>query len=143
MSQELSGNTVFDTSVLLELAAGSPAAEELKESIMEGRVVPFTGELNISELDYIICRRKGRKEADKSVGLLRRASQFRIVPASEFLEAAARIKCERSISLVDSVMVAMGEELGVPVLFATREKEIDKEMRKTPFRTELRFLVRG
>jgi len=65
---------------------------------------------------------------------------LKILPSSTFLEAAAAIKCQRAMSLVDCVTVAMGESLGAPVLFATHEKGVDAELKKKRFRTELMFL---
>ena len=44
------------------------------------------------------------------------------------------------MSLVDCVTIAMGESLEVPVLFSVREKEINGEMKKSRFKTDLRFL---
>jgi predicted nucleic acid-binding protein len=140
MSPEPSGSTVLDTSVLLELAVGSPSAEAVKAGIAEGRIHPLTGELNVLELRYIICRRAGAEQGARSVGFLTSASQFGILPSSAFLEAAAKIKCERAMSLVDCVTIAMGESLEVPVLFSVREKEIDGELKKRRFKTDLRFL---
>ncbi len=140
MTTGLSGNTVFDTGVLLELALGSPESKKLKDDVLNGRVVPVTGELNVSELSYILCRRVGPEDAERSVGFLRRARQFRILPPAIFLQAAARMKCERSLSIVDCVTLAMGEALGAPVVLARHEKEIDFEMKRSPFKTELVFL---
>jgi len=60
MNRNKTGNTVFDTGVLLELAAASPLSDALKEDIIEGSVPPATGELNLLELRYIFCRRIGR-----------------------------------------------------------------------------------
>lgn len=140
MSSDQSESMVFDTSVLIDLALDSPTAQEMRDGIIGGRVHPFTGELNLAELYYVLCRRAGERRAATSVGLLRRSSQVRILPASTFIDSAARMKCSRRISLVDCITLAMGESLSLPVLFARREKELDSEMKREPFGTKLLFL---
>lgn len=142
MSTGQSTSTVFDTGVLLELAVDSPASRETREAVVRGKVRPVTGELNVAEMSYIICRKVGAAEAKQSVGLLLGASQFRVVPSSEYLERAAEIKCARRMSFVDCVTVAMGEILGAPVMFARREKELAREMSRSPFKAELIFMHR-
>jgi predicted nucleic acid-binding protein len=140
MSSEPSGNTVVDTGVLLELATDSPLSRRVSEGVLGGKLWPITGKLNVMELGYIICRRAGVEEAARSAGYLRRASQFRILPPSEFLDAAARIKCARRLSLVGCITMAMAESLGAPVLFARRERELAHEIAKSPFKTRVLFL---
>lgn len=51
-----------------------------------------------------------------------------------------RLKCDRSISLVDCITIAMGETLSMPVPFARHRRELDAERRKEPFNTGLKFL---
>jgi len=131
---------VLDTGVLLELAVDSPPSRSVKDNVVEGKLQPMTGELNVAELRYVLCRKAGLESAARSVGHLRRSSQVRILPASEFLEAAAEIKSARRLSQVDCVTAAIGEALNVPVLFARREKELGLEMKKSPFKTDLIFL---
>lgn len=140
MSSEPSGNTVLDTSVLIELAVDSPLSRGLRNEILEGRMRPLTGELNLMELAYIICRKAGKETSDRAVGLLRRASQFRILSPSPFLDAAARLKCARRVSGVDCVTLAMGEALSAPVLFARHERELDLELKKRPLATPVLYL---
>jgi predicted nucleic acid-binding protein len=131
---------VFDTGVLVELAVDSPLSRGVRDSIVGGRLHPVTGELNVLELGYILCRKSGAEEGARSVEFLRRASQFKILSCSAFLDAAAKIKCARSLSLVDCVTLAMGESLGSPVLFARHERELDLEVGKSPFKAKLLFL---
>jgi predicted nucleic acid-binding protein len=141
MNAGLSGSMVFDTGVLLELAVDSPKAKEVKDGIIEHRLQPATGELNVMEMSYILCRKLGKDKAAEAVRYLRGAKQFRILSASlSFLSRAAEIKCTRSISLVDCVTISMGELLKMPVLFAKSEKEFDRELARSGFETRLIFL---
>lgn len=140
MSLESRGSTVFDTSVLVELALDSPLSKDVRDSVLTGQVQPLTGELNLTELRYILCRSLGSERSTKSVELLRRSNQIRILPSSSFLDHAAEMKCTRSISLVDCVTLAMGESLTVPVLFSKCENELKAEMKKNAFKTKLLFM---
>ncbi|MHB2036532.1 MAG: PIN domain-containing protein [Nitrososphaerales archaeon] len=140
MSSELNGSMVFDTSVLVELSVDSPISKAIQVSISNGQIQALTGELNLTELEYILCRSTGSERSKRSIELLRRANQIEIVPSSSFLDRAAEMKCSRSISLVDCVTISMGESLELPVLFARRESELKTELRKKAFRTRLLFM---
>lgn len=140
MSPEQSASTVFDTGVLLELAVDSPQARETKDAVVGGTLLPVTGELNVAELSYVLCRKVGEADAERTVALLLKASQVKVLPASEFLARAAEIKCSRSMSFVDCVTVAMGEVMGAPVLFARRERELSREISRSAFGTKLLFM---
>lgn len=131
---------VFDTGVLLELATGSAESAAVRDAVVGGTLSAITGELNVLELGYLLCRAVGPEAASRSVALLRRSSEVRVLPCSEFLDSAAKMKCERAISLVDCVTVAMGDSTGMPVLFSRKEQELSKEMKRSPFRAKLLFL---
>lgn len=136
-----SENTVLDTSVLVDFVSGSKAALRLKQLMENGELVPIVSELSVAEMSYIVCRKEGRATASKAVRFLRESGYFRLREDSAFLETAAKLKCERSISFADCIAIAMGEVLSVPVLFARRERELDKELSEKPFGTEIRFLA--
>ncbi len=141
MSSEPSTSTVLDTGVLIELAVDSPASRPLRDDILSGKLrIPLTGELNVMELAYVLCKKVGPEASKRSVGFLKRANQVRILSPSPFLEAAASLKCVRSVSIVDCVTIAMGETLSAPVLFARHERELDLELKKKAFATRVLYL---
>ena len=76
----------------------------------------------------------------KTVGALLNSGGLEVMPSSEFLEDAAEMKCGRSVSLLDCLTISMGERLGIPVVFAKHEREIDREVWMKPFRSKLLFL---
>lgn len=131
---------VFDTGVLLELAVDSPRSRGIRDAVVSGEIRPVTGELNVAEMRYILCRRVGAEAARRAAGLLLGGRQVRVMLPSPFLERAAEIKCARRISFVDCVTVAMGESMDAPVLFARRDAELSRELSKSPFGTKIRFL---
>lgn len=76
----------------------------------------------------------------RSIELLRKSNQFRILATSSFLDDAAEMKCARSISIVDCITISMGESLSLPVLFARLESELKAEIKKKAFKTKILFL---
>ncbi len=46
----------------------------------------------------------------------------------------------RAISLVDCFTLALGEEMEVPVMFAVKERELVREIRRKPFKIPVIFL---
>ncbi|MDE1858601.1 MAG: PIN domain-containing protein [Thaumarchaeota archaeon] len=132
---------VFDTGVLVEIVNGSRLGHGLKPRLESGSLVPHLTDLNLFELSYLVCRRSGEAKAAEVIGSVRKAGYFEIHGNREFLEAAAKLKCGRALSVVDCVTIAAGESLGMPVLFATRERELDAELKARPFSVELRFLT--
>ena len=141
MSEERQESIIFDTGVLIEIVRGSEAALTLKTRLENGTLNPHTTELNLFELNYLTCRKEGWTKAKGVTDSIRESGYFKIHEVQEFLETAAGIKCGRAISIVDCITIAAGETLSIPVLFAKREKELDEELEKRAFRTELRFLA--
>jgi uncharacterized protein len=131
---------VFDTGVLVEIVKGTDPAIDMKRRIKDGELSPHITDLNLFELSYIICRRQGWQRASSVVESVRQSGYFYIHEAQEFLKPAARLKCERALSIVDCLTLAAGEALSIPVLFAGHERELDSAIAKSPFKAELRFL---
>jgi hypothetical protein len=51
----------------------------------------------------------------------------------EFVTQAASMKYSRSLGFVDSFTLCTGESMEIPVLFATRERELLKEIKEKAF----------
>jgi predicted nucleic acid-binding protein len=141
MSKEPNGSMVFDTGILVEIIRGSKPAVELKSRLESGTLTPHTTDLNLFELGYLTCRREGWTKAKSVVESIRESGYFEVHEVQEFLWDAARMKCDRAISIVDCITISLGDALSIPILFARHEKELDDELKKRPFRVELRFLI--
>ncbi len=141
MRRELEGNLLFDTGPLVEFIGGTQLGAYVKERLQKGDLRPTTGELNIAELRYLVCRKEGWRRSSEIIGALIDSAYLEVLAASTFLEAAARMKCQRAISITDCLTITMGESLAVPVVFARHEKEIDREISKEPFKSEIIFLT--
>jgi len=100
-----------------------------------GSWVAFISEIHVAELKYVICRKKGLDKAKTVVEKLLRSGYVHVLPIGSFIDRAARIECERAISLVDAFTIALGEELGLVVVFAKLEEELKREVERKQFKT--------
>ena len=126
---------IFDTSVLVELMGGTRLGRAAYNLLLRGGVDAFISEIHVAELKYFICRKRGLEKSKAVVEKLLKSGYFHVLSLGGFIDKAAEIKCERAISLVDAFTIAMGEELGITVVFAKLEKELRKEIKKKPFKT--------
>jgi len=131
---------VFDTGVFVEILAGSELGRGLMKELLSGKVRAVTTDLNLTELNYIICRKVGWERSREILDKLLLSGYVEVMRAGDFAERAARMKCERSLSLVDCFTISAGEALGVRVLFARREKELERELGRRPFEVEILFV---
>ena len=100
MKKELRGDIVFDTSILIEMIAGTKLGRKIA-SLLKGEMVrAFTTELNLVELRYIICRKAGWKKASEIIDKLIRSRYVGIIDIKVISERAALLKCQRALSLV-------------------------------------------
>jgi predicted nucleic acid-binding protein len=140
MKKEPSGNIAFDTGTLIEIVSGSEYGAYAKKLLQEGLVKGFVNEMNLGELRYMVCRASGAQKSEDAIKDIRDCGYFTISRAEECLTQAAMIKCARAISFLDCFPISLGETLGIPVLFATRECELQKEIKRRQFETEFLFL---
>jgi predicted nucleic acid-binding protein len=131
---------VFDTSVFVEMASGSKLGGMAYDILVKEGLYAITTELNIAELKYILCRRVSWRSSLEKVNKLLQSGYVEVLPVSLFEDHAALLKCNRAISIIDCFTISAGEVLGVRTLFAKHEEELDRELRKKPFGTEILFL---
>jgi predicted nucleic acid-binding protein len=86
----------------------------------------ISSELNFIELFNLLCREKGRKEAQIIMENLRRSNIVKFVPISDNISLlAGELKCRyRNLSMVDSVICA--ESLVRHAFLYTTETQFDK-----------------
>jgi len=140
MRRDLSGSLVLDASVLVEAVLGTSLGMRLKEALEKEQVLAYVTEIGVAELRYIVCRKLGYAESKSRVDKLLASGYVQVEDASFLIEAAARLKCERSASLADCFCLALGQYYRCGVLFARREAELIKENRKKAFDVEMLFL---
>lgn len=81
--------------------------------------------LNLTELFYVTCRKKGKEKAAEVVEQIK---QFILCYEDEEINnLAGVIKCQFSISIVDCFSIATAKWLNCPVLFK-KEKEMPEDL---------------
>ncbi len=105
---------------------------------------PFATEFSLAEIHYIVCRKLGQAESAARIKDLRESDFISIEPITPTLsDLAAQFKCDRSLSLADCFTLALAKSKEIPVLFARKEKELEKEMKMKPFDIPVLFLEDG
>mgnify|MGYP000279967314 CR=1 FL=1 len=140
MRSGLSGRLAVDSSVLIEMIYGTPQGTWFKDLLKSGAVEVFVSEVAITELRYVICRRYGWDVSAERVDKLLRSGYLHVQETSFLIEEAAKIKCKRAISLADCFCIALARRLACKALFAKREEDLVREMRRKPFDVEILFL---
>jgi len=140
MKSGLSGRLAVDASVLVELASGMPLGVLFKDLLKSGVVEAFVSEVAVAELRYVVCRKHGWAVSRKRVDDLLKSGYFHVEDSSFLIEDAARLKCERALSLADCFCLALARRFAFRALFAKRESDLVKEIRKKPFDVEMLFL---
>jgi len=141
MKRELKGDIVFDGGAIIELVYSTPSGRRALKEIEVEALRPFATEVSMAEARYIVCRKLGRAESIARIKDLRESNFISIEPITPTLsEFAAQHKCDRSLSLADCFTFALAEVKEIPVLFARKEKELEKEMKTRPFDIPVYFL---
>jgi predicted nucleic acid-binding protein len=131
----------IDSGVILAYFLGEELGELVKSSILppKDRNI-YCSRTAISELFYILCRRKGDSFASEAVESLLRTNYVSVLSSDEVDMEAGRYKCSRAISLADCYVLAVAKNQNASAAFAKREEDITKEMRRRPFDVRTFFL---
>jgi hypothetical protein len=140
LKEEFEGAYSFDSSILLEMLAGTEVGNMIANLLVEGKVDAHTSYVNLGEAEYVICRKVGHEIAKNKVQNLIESNFVDIVPTEQLLHLASAIKCERSIAFADCFCIAAAEATNSRALFVSREKEIVRELRKQQFKVKVSFL---
>lgn len=140
MTTELIGDMVFDTSAFIELLNLTPKGSLLKDSLVSEKLFAHISEVSLSEVVYILCRRIGYEKSISAIRSVIDTQYFDVVQSTPLYELAGRYKCERALSIVDCYSLALGKHLGLPILFAMRETELAREIKRKAFDVKLVFL---
>jgi predicted nucleic acid-binding protein len=130
----------LDGGVLIALAIGEKSSNAIKEEISEGRVDALASNIALMELLYIICRKFGWNIAVEKKQYLLESKMISFIETRELIEAAAKLKCNRAIAMADCFTLAIAISYSCKAIFARKELELEKEMKKTPFDVAIEFL---
>jgi len=138
----LRGSITLDTSVLIEYLTATELGRIVKEyfETLKPEEKVYCSLYAISEIFYVLCRLRGPEYAADKVGEILSSRVVEIDNTEEMAFETGRLKCERAISIGDCSSIATARITGSRAVFAQSEKEIMKEMRKSPFPVEILFL---
>jgi hypothetical protein len=140
MKSDLRGSYGIDAGALLELVYGTDSGIAMKEALISERMYAMTHTLALTELWYILCRRLGWEEAQGRVKALQHSGYIEVVNTEALMMEAAHYKCERAIALPDCFTLSLGKERKIPALFSRRERELEEEIERKPFKVDICFL---
>ncbi|MHA1470452.1 MAG: PIN domain-containing protein [Candidatus Asgardarchaeia archaeon] len=140
MKKDLTGILALDASTLIDLLMLSNRGKALQKALLDDLVDAYTTECAIIETKYILCRRLGWDQANVKVERLLASGYINVIKTEEIMDLAAKYKCDRRISLADSLVLALAKKLNCKALFSHKEKELAEEMQKKKFDVEILFL---
>jgi predicted nucleic acid-binding protein len=140
-SRALASRLSVDSGVILAYFLGETLGELVKLQILpiKDKTV-FCNRICISELFYVLCKRKGPAFARESTNAFLQTQYASVVASDELDMMAGAFKCERSISLADCYVLGLAKLEGATALFAKREKELEKEIERRAFDVPVQFL---
>jgi predicted nucleic acid-binding protein len=139
-SDTLSGWLALDTSVIIEMLLSSDLGRTVEEALIADSAEGHSSEVNLAEAEYILCRKLGWQLAKSKLDGLRNSNYVLTVDTEQASRIAAEIKCSRALALADCYTLATAKVTGSKALFAFRERELDREMKKRPCDVEVIFL---
>jgi hypothetical protein len=120
---------------------GTDAGQEISDSLLsDSPIAAYTCYFNLSEVEYILCRKLGRELARSKVDGFVRSNYVILTDMERLYPTAAEIKSERAIALGDCYTLANAKVTGSTALFAFREDDLDKELKKKPFDMRIQFI---
>jgi predicted nucleic acid-binding protein len=96
--------------------------------------------VNLAEAEYVLCRKLGPETAKSKLNNLRNSNYVATVDTEQASRIAAQIKRSRNIALADCYTLATAKVTESNALFAFRETELEREMKRQPFDVEVIFL---
>lgn len=90
----------------------------LFDSIRLGKILGYTGELNIAEFYYKTCEKLGKDVAELRHSSLRNSNINVVEPDENLTRLAAQLKCtyKRTLSLADAYVLATAKSLGTKLI---------------------------
>jgi predicted nucleic acid-binding protein len=139
---ELQGNTALDSSVLVEYLTGSPVGNVLREYFkrLSPNETVSVSLFTLAETFYVLCRMKGQRFAYEKIHQVLSSAAIEVFNSIDLAIEVGKLKCERSISLADCSCLATAMQAKARAIFAFREDELLREMRRRSFDVEIVFL---
>lgn len=130
----------IDSGVVLAYLLGEDLGRAARDMILfREKPVHFSG-VAVSELFYVLCRKRGGRFAREAVETILRSGRVSVASSNEIDIEAGGYKCARSVSLADCYVLAVAKVLKGTAVFARREDEMNREARRKPFDVDVVFL---
>jgi predicted nucleic acid-binding protein len=139
-SDTLSGSYALDTSVIIEMLVSSTLGRYLTDALIADSAQAYTSEVNLAEAEYVLCRKLGSEASKTKLDNLRKSNYAVVADTEQVSGIAAQIKCERRISFADCYSLPTSKVTASKALFAFREKELMREIRRDSAGVEVIFL---
>ena len=123
------------------MAIGEKSSSAVKQEIFEGRVDALASNVALTELLYIICRKFGWHVAVEKRQYLLESKMINFVETPELIEEAAKLKCNRAIAMADCFTLVIAKSYSCKAVFARKQLELEREMKKVPFDIAIEFLI--
>lgn len=131
----------IDSGVVLAYLLGEELGEYVRsEILMHDERSAYCNRFAVSELFYMLCRRRGQRFAREATEALLKSGRLKLVSSDELDVRAGAYKCERAISLADCYVLAVAKLSNAAATFAKREDDLKREIAKAPFDVEMVFL---
>lgn len=107
----------------LQNEAGADRVKTILQAAQAGTDEAYLPAINLGEIIYIVERKRGLEEAQKTLSALRQLPIIMLPADEESILAAAHIKAQYSISYADAFVVASAQKLGAVILTGDPEFE--------------------
>lgn len=122
------------------MLVSSRLGEIVVDALTSDSAQAYASEINLTEAEYVLCRKLGVEAAKSKVESLRNSNYLLVADTERVSRVAAEIKCARALSLADCYTIATAKVTGSKALFAFRERDLQREMKKRAYDVELTFL---
>jgi len=105
---------VLDSFALLAYFQAEPGGllvRNLLEAVRDQKATLYLSFINAGEIFYIVCRRRGTKQAEDMLREVRRLPITLAAATEERILAAARLKATHPLSYADAFAVTLAQEL--------------------------------
>ena len=111
---------LLDTSSLIAYLCNEKEADEVSKVIKKSSL-PFVA---LSEIYYIVWKKKGESEADKIYGLIKSWDLPILLPDERIILIAGRLKAVFKLSIADSYIAALSLDKNLILVTKDRDYEI-------------------
>jgi predicted nucleic acid-binding protein len=126
---------VLDSSALIEYLTGTTLGEIVREYFgsMEVGETAYVCHLTVAETFYVLCRLEGIDAAKQKISQLISSNMIQPIDSINLTIETGTVKCGRAISLPDCGCIAAAKETGSRPVFASKEADLTREMKRKPF----------